>query len=154
MQIFTFHELDVFVTNELMPIYNTGDERRFVEGYVTRKTLTSEQISLLKQVGIEGAVEAVQAHKHNLWVKDGLGARDQHDPNFSRLHYVRYADDFILGYTGPKDSAVEIKNKVIEFIADKLKLKVNVEKSKINHSSDRNIYFSDILFDMLLPKGL
>ena len=146
------HELDVFVTNELMPIYNTGDERRFVEGYATRKTLTSEQISLLKQVGIEGAVEAVQAHKHNLWVKDGLGAQDQHDPNFSRLHYVRYADDFILGYTGPKDSAVEIQNKVIEFIADKLKLKVNVEKSKINHSSDRNILFLGYFIRYVAPK--
>ena len=147
------HELDVFVINELMPIYNTGDERRYVEGYATRKTLTSEQISLLKQVGIEGAVEAVQAHKHNLWVKDGLGAWDQHDPNFSRLHYVRYADDFILGYTGSKDSAVEIQNKVIEFIADKLKFKVNVEKSKINHSSDRNILFLGYFIRYVAPKS-
>merc|ERR1712100_578325 len=121
------HELDVFVTNELIPMYTTGDERRFVEGYASRKTLTSEQISLLKQVGIEGIVEAVQAHKHNLWVSDGLGARDQYDPNFSRLHYIRYADDLILGYTGSKESAVEIRNKVIEFICNKLKLKVNVE---------------------------
>ena len=49
--------------------------------------------------------------------------------------------DLILGYTGSKESAVEIRNKVIEFICNKLKLKVNVEKSKINHSSDKNILF-------------
>ena len=146
------HELDVFVTNELIPMYTTGDERRFVEGYASRKTLTSEQISLLKQVGIEGIVEAVQAHKHNLWVSDGLGARDQYDPNFSRLHYIRYADDLILGYTGSKESAVEIRNKVIEFICNKLKLKVNVEKSKINHSSDKNILFLGYFIRYLAPK--
>ena len=146
------HELDVFVTNELIPMYTTGDERRFVEGYASRKTLTSEEISLLKQVGIEGIVEAVQAHKHNLWVSDGLGTRDQYDPNFSRLHYIRYADDLILGYTGSKESAVEIRNKVIEFICNKLKLKVNVEKSKINHSSDKNILFLGYFIRYLAPK--
>ncbi len=31
-----------------------------------------------------------------------LPANDTHDPDYRRLRYIRYADDFLLGFTGPK----------------------------------------------------
>jgi RNA-directed DNA polymerase len=36
------HELDKFITNELLPKWNKGDERKYVAGYQTRNLLTSE----------------------------------------------------------------------------------------------------------------
>jgi hypothetical protein len=31
-----------------------------------------------------------------------LPVGNPHDPGFRRLHYARYADDTLLGFTGPK----------------------------------------------------
>ena len=146
------HELDRYIMNELVPTWNTGDERNYVAGYQTRKSLTVKQQKLLAQLDIQGAQDAIQAHLHNMWVNDGLGARDQEDPNFRRLHYIRYADDFILGFTGPREQAEEIQTKVKIFLEGKLKLKINEEKSKIYHSSDRNIKFLGYFIKYLTPK--
>lgn len=146
------HELDLFVETNLLPIWNKGDEKRLVTGYQTRKDLSAKQTKLLDQLGIEGAHEAVQAVLHNAWVNDGFGTRDQKDPNFSRLHYIRYADDFILGFTGTRENAETIFKSIKEFLETKLSLKVNEEKSKIYHSSDRNIKFLGFFIRYLSPK--
>lgn len=146
------HELDVFVDNELIPKWNKGDERKYVSGYQNRKNLTAEQRNLLDQIGIEGVHEVVRAHKHNQWVNDGLGARDQGDPDFKRLHYVRYADDFLFGFTGSRDEAEQIKTTVTEFLSSELNLTVNDAKSAIHHSSDNNILFLGFYIKYLSPK--
>lgn len=127
--------------NELINNFNLGDARKYVSGYQNRKNLKVEQVKILESLNIEGAVEAIKTLKHNQWVKDGLGARDPNDQNFRRLYYIRYADDFLLGFSGPKAEAEIIQSQIVEFLDTKLKLKVNESKSKINHSSDRNIKF-------------
>lgn len=146
------NELDKFVETKLLPVWNKGDERKYVAGYQKRKYLSAKQTSLLDQTGIEGAHEAIQALLHNKWVNDGLGARDPQDPNFSRLHYIRYADDFLLGFTGSRDNAELIFNSIKQFLETALLLKVNDEKSKIYHSSDRNIKFLGYFLRYLPPK--
>jgi len=146
------HELDVFVENELLPKWNAGDERKYVSGYQNRKALSKGQSDLLDQLGIEGVHEVVQAYKHNLWVGDGLGARDQSDPDFRQLHYIRYADDILLGYTGSREEAEQIKTSITKFVLDKLQLNVNNAKSNIYHSSDKNILFLGYFIKYLPPK--
>jgi len=49
-------------------------------------------------------------------------SRDPHDPNFRRLWYTRYADDFLLGLVGTKAEAVEIKQQLAAFLRTELKL--------------------------------
>jgi hypothetical protein len=107
---------------------------------------------LIAQLGIEGADIAIQALLHNKWVNDGFGARDQKDQDFRRLHYIRYADDFMLGFSGTREEAEQIQSSVKEFLEDKLKIKVNDEKSSIHHSSDRNIKFLGFFIKYLPPK--
>lgn len=65
-----------------------------------------------------------------------MPANDMHDPNFRRLHYVRYADDFLIGVTGTKDEAETIKAQVRAFIEDELKLEVSTEKSRLGAFED------------------
>ncbi|MCP3870818.1 MAG: group II intron reverse transcriptase/maturase [Gammaproteobacteria bacterium] len=48
------------------------------------------------------------------------------------LHFVRYADDFII-FIRSKRAAKRVMESVSRFIARRLKLKVNQEKSKITH---------------------
>lgn len=59
------HQLDKFIANDLIPIWNTGDETKYVAGYQTRKYLTANQQSLIAQLDINGADKALQALLHN-----------------------------------------------------------------------------------------
>nr|WP_224258682.1 hypothetical protein [Klebsiella oxytoca] len=51
-----------------------------------------------------------------------MPSRDPEDPEFRRLWYVRYADDFLLGFSGPRHEAEEIKRAIRQFLHDTLKL--------------------------------
>lgn len=57
-----------------------------------------------------------------------------HDRNFIRLHYVRYADDFIMGLNGPRIYCKQIVDECKIFLFKQLKLTLNIEKTKITHS--------------------
>jgi ATPase family associated with various cellular activities (AAA)/Type II intron maturase/Reverse transcriptase (RNA-dependent DNA polymerase) len=63
------------------------------------------------------------------------------DERFRRLHYVRYADDFILGFTGPKAEATEIKDRLGEFLKDSLKLELSPEKTLVTHARTEKAQF-------------
>lgn len=56
------------------------------------------------------------------------------DPNFIRLHYVRYADDFIMGLHGPRVFCEHIVGECRIFLSERLKLSLNLDKTKITHS--------------------
>ena len=57
-----------------------------------------------------------------------------HDPDVRRLRYVRYADDFLLGFIGPKSEAEEIKQQLRDFLRDELTLELSEEKTLITHA--------------------
>jgi group II intron reverse transcriptase/maturase len=57
-----------------------------------------------------------------------------------RLYYVRYADDFLIGINGPRRTAEKLKQELQTFLLDKLKLTLNLEKTKITRS-DKGAYF-------------
>ena len=50
-----------------------------------------------------------------------------------QIHYVRYADDWIIGITGSHELAVQIREEVRIFLKDYLKLELSMEKTKITH---------------------
>lgn len=135
------HKLDCFVRDSLIKEWNRGDERKFISGYQTRKVLSSEELKAVESLGLEGAKEAIERLKHNHWVKLGLPSRDPKDDNFRRLGYVRYVDDFMIGFTGTKAEAESIRDRLVIFLQDELKLKTNEAKSYISHSSDKSIKY-------------
>jgi group II intron reverse transcriptase/maturase len=63
-----------------------------------------------------------------------LPAGDPNDPGYRRLRYIRYADDHLLGFTGPKAEAEKVKQRLAEFLHDELKLEMNQEKTLITHA--------------------
>ena len=65
-----------------------------------------------------------------------LPARDPLDPNYRRLRYCRYADDFLIGIIGSKAEARETMAAVRTFLATRLKLEMSAEKSRIVKASD------------------
>ena len=133
------HALDSFVENHLIKAWNFGEERRFVKDYLSRKTLTTKDKLLLDEY--PELIGAVSKIKHNRWVLDERPSKDPCDNKFRRLYYVRYADDFLLGFCGTKAEADGIKEELANFLQEELKLTVNLEKSEIYHSRDKNILF-------------
>jgi group II intron reverse transcriptase/maturase len=61
---------------------------------------------------------------------------DRFDPDYRRLRYCRYADDFLLGVIGSKEDARRVMAEVRIFLADRLKLQVSEAKSGVRKASD------------------
>jgi group II intron reverse transcriptase/maturase len=83
---------------------------------------------------------AIDADLHDIEAahaqRDALPARDPFDPNFRRLRYCRYADDFLIGIIGSKQDAQEVMVQVRDFLITHLKLRMSEEKSKIVKATD------------------
>ncbi len=73
----------------------------------------------------------------------------ENNPEFERLHYVRYADDFILGYIGTNDGAETIYNMIVNFIELNLKLYISKGKSRIAFGTDGVMYLG---YSIQMPK--
>jgi len=121
-------KLDKFVEQTLIPWYTQGQRRKTYPPYIalTKKAWSARQA---------GDGEAAQRFSQQAQT---LPSRDPNDPNFRRLKYCRYADDFILGFTGPRAEAQEIKQQLTTFLQEELKLELSTEKTLITHA--RNDY--------------
>lgn len=63
-----------------------------------------------------------------------------HDKRYVRVHYIRYADDFIVGIEGSRELAEKILKEITTFI-EELGLKFNDDKTKIIDFSKEACYF-------------
>ena len=70
-----------------------------------------------------------------------LPTQDPQDPDYRRLRYVRYADDFLLSFVGTKEEAEEIKLKLTEFLRNELKLELSEAKTLVTHAQTESARF-------------
>ncbi|MEQ4721722.1 hypothetical protein [Nonomuraea sp. B19D2] len=106
------HKLDEFVERELIPQYTRGATR-------AANTAYRQADALLRRARRRG--DRAEARRLALEMRT-LPSTDPMDPGCRRLKYVRYADDHILGFTGPKAEAEEIKAKLARFLRETLGL--------------------------------
>lgn len=133
------HELDKYVVEELLPAYNRGVDRKKNAAYSKRYTLSDLDKNILSEY--PAMKKALMRVKHNQVAQGNkFTAMDGFDPGFRRCHYVRYVDDFIIGFTGPRVEAQQIFDLIDEKLKS-LKFDINQEKSKIFHSNERNIKY-------------
>jgi RNA-directed DNA polymerase len=59
--------------------------------------------------------------------------RKRHEGN---AFYLRYADDFVVAWNGPKAGAEQLKAELATFLREHLGLELSVEKTRITHVSD------------------
>ena len=116
--------LDQFVETILMAEYNRGVRRKPNPEYhrVQQAALRA------RRRGDDAAVRELRKRQRN------LPSMDPHDPGYRRLRYVRYADDILLGFTGPKAEAEEIKRQLAQFLHENLKLELSETKTLITHA--------------------
>jgi Reverse transcriptase (RNA-dependent DNA polymerase)/Type II intron maturase len=65
-----------------------------------------------------------------------IPSRIHNEIGYRNCKYIRYADDFVIGILGPRHLAVEIRNKVKEFLSHELNVELNLEKTKITHITE------------------
>jgi len=125
------NELDRFIEDTLIPAYARGERRKTNPEYAG--------LHRARQRAIEaGDFAAAKTLKRQLWT---LPSVDNTDPEYRRLRYTRYADDFILGFTGPKNEAESIKRQICEYLEQRLKLTLSAEKTLITHAGDEKAKF-------------
>ena len=122
--------LDKFVENVLIPAHTRGQRRRNPEYARLRSRMVYQ-----KKVGRHAS--ALELRKQ----MQQLPSSDSHDPGYRRLRYVRYADDFVLGFIGPKAEAGQIKESLETFLRDNLKLELSKEKTLITHATSQAARF-------------
>jgi group II intron reverse transcriptase/maturase len=135
------NRLDQFVETVLIPSYTRGDRRAPNPAYlkVQYKLRTARR---------RGDHDKAHGLLRQLW---DLPSMDPKDPGFRRLKYVRYADDQLLGFTGPKAEAEEIKTRLAQFLRDDLALELSPEKTLITHARTRAARF--LSYDIITQKG-
>ncbi len=116
--------LDKFVETALLPEHTRGVLRRRNPEYKRVENAASRA----RQRGDHAAVRALRKQQRDLPSQDPL------DPDFRRLRYVRYADDILLGFAGPKAEAEEIKDRLAQFLQEDLKLELSETKTLITHA--------------------
>jgi len=113
--------LDQFVETVLLPAYNRGTKRRMNPAYNRLVQLAYYYRNKQRFADAAALVQQAQA----------LPSLDPQDPEYRRLRYVRYADDFLLGFCGPRAEAEEIKRRLAEFLRDTLKLELSQAKTLV-----------------------
>lgn len=124
------HELDCFVEDIIIPQYTKSKHRKrnpvyLKLGYARQKAKQSDNIELYKRL---------------TKVQRTISYGDTHDPNYRRLRYVRYADDFLLGFIGPKSEAIAIKEQIGVFLQG-INLQMSEEKTFITHALTQKARF-------------
>jgi Type II intron maturase/Reverse transcriptase (RNA-dependent DNA polymerase) len=118
------HRLDAFVETVLIPEYTRGTRRAPNPAY---RRMHAE-IARARRCGDRAAVRALRQQLRR------LPTQDPRDPGYRRLRFIRYADDTLLGFAGPKAEAEQIKHRLAQFLRDDLKLELSAEKTLITHA--------------------
>lgn len=124
------NELDQFVSNELIPKYSLGKKRKRNSEY---DAISYQMVKAKKAQDIERYKELAKKRRQIPSVKTD-------DDEFSRLYYIRYADDFLGGVAGPLSTALAIKEEIGEFLQS-IKLPMSDEKTFITHAATEEARF-------------
>ncbi|QFT90052.1 Group II intron-encoded protein LtrA [Bacillus sp. THAF10] len=137
------HDLDKYV-EQYSERYNKSEKRAHNLVYHTiaskiakRKSNNKRDWETLSEKEKSEKLKELKALYKELQSHD---SKDLFDPNYRRIKYVRYADDFIIGVIGSKNEAEQIKQDLTDFLVMELKLELSAEKTLITHS-EKNARF-------------
>ena len=118
--------LDRHVETTISPAYNRGGKKR----------LNPEYVRLCKRRSLAKEKGDMATYRELGRTLSGMATQVAYDPAYRRLKYVRYADDFLLGFHGPESEAETIKGRIGDFLRDHLKLELSPEKTLITPASE------------------
>lgn len=120
------HELDTYVEAVLAKEYNRGVRRRTNPEYNKIAVIRDPRKPYYHQHTPEERRLALEKLR-------GIPRNDMKDPNYRRIMYVRYADDFVVLLAGPKEEAMIIKEEIKEFLKIYIGLELNDQKTLVTN---------------------
>ncbi len=137
------HELDDFMV-EMKARFDKGAMRRRSAHYLECAKQIQIRRRMIERRRANNNEEEIPALIAEIgeWERRRLEAPsiDPFDPDYRRLRYCRYADDFVIGIIGSKEEARSIMAEIRTFLAETLKLQVSEEKSGISKASEGAIF--------------
>jgi len=124
-------KLDKFIEQEIIPDYTRGEHRGRNPEYMRVKS----RMQYARRTGNRDRARELAKMTRTLPYSDPM------DPGYRRLRYIRYADDSIMGFIGPKAEAEEIKARVAAFLRETLGLELNAAKTLITHARSQRARF-------------
>jgi group II intron reverse transcriptase/maturase len=121
------NKLDVFAETVLIPQHTRGKLRRPNREY----RRIDYQLARARENRDRDKISELQRKLRQ------LPSGDPQDPGYRRLRYTRYADDHLLGFTGPKAEAEAIKDQLARFLREELALELNPDKTLVTHARTR-----------------
>ncbi len=138
------NELDQVIASKKAE-FDRGKERKINQEY---KNLANQKYRAKKHARLRGDWSKYkQLQKRMLHVK----TTDPQDPNFRRLYYQRYADDFLVGIIGSKADAVALKAWLGDYLRTELQLELSAEKTLITNAKERVRFLG---YDIMREKGV
>jgi group II intron reverse transcriptase/maturase len=135
------NKLDYFVERELIPRHTRGEARTWNPEYARLKS---------RRMYAKRHGNRAQARELLLRMRN-MPRNDPADPGYRRLRYVRYADDELLGFCGPKAEAENIREELAVFLRDTLRLELNQNKTLITHARTQRARF--LGYDITVQHG-
>lgn len=118
--------------------FDQGVKRKVSEAYtkITRRKRTLQDklercADLQQRATIQTEIRCVQRAILNTPASDAM------DSGFTRLQYVRYADDFLVGVIGSKTDTVALKGEIAQYLKDSLRLDLSMEKTLTTHANSK-----------------
>jgi group II intron reverse transcriptase/maturase len=125
------HKLDEFAERELIPQFTSGKWRKANPAC----TRLRSQIASARRRGDRATARELAKQRRTVPNSNPM------DPGYRRLYYIRYADDHLLGFIGPKAEAEDIKAELAAFLRETLRLELNASKTLITHARTRAARF-------------
>jgi group II intron reverse transcriptase/maturase len=124
-------KLDTFVEQELIPQYTRGISRAPDPRYREKE----HELARARRRGDRAAARDLKRQIRS------IPSGDPMDPGYRRLRYLRYADDHLLGFAGPKAEAEQVKARLATFLRETLRLELNQAKTLITHARSQRARF-------------
>jgi len=83
-----------------------------------------------------------------------ISRKNYKDPNFTRVQYARFGDDFLLGLSGSKSTGLKIMKRLTTFLQSNLQLQLDSEKTHLSHAVSDKTLFLGAYIRVLDPKEL
>lgn len=126
------HELDEFV-EDLRKKLEKGKEKRPNPIY---QKLRGKRYRMAKQ----GKTRTKEFKEITRQMR-ATPSKQMNDPEYIRIRYLRYADDWLIGVYGSHSLATEIKQQVKAFLYDHLRLTLSEEKTRITNARAEEAFF-------------
>lgn len=126
---------DKWVENDLMPRYNYSQTKK---GGRRTNPVYNKLCKAYAKARKVGNREYAREIRKKMKATSTVMVDDE---GYRKLAYIRYADDFLLGFAGPKSEAIAIKEEIRRFLNDRLKLELSKEKTLITHARTQKARF-------------